>query len=383
MRFNVKSYGASPWASHADNRAALQRAVKACDGSGGGIVVVPSDVAYGYKTTAPQTWPNFQGCSSTVLVKDYGPGCSYIGFPVGYDGQQTREFFFTPQTTSPGQHDGNTKYQAGNWNPGYLINNNANYPSPGEVGRDEMDNRRATFGFMVDGWCTWGVLQTGGVGSGYTNEEMSGFSIQKFSIPGDTIGDYCPYYVDRKTGNISYGIGTQSPGAAHHFGPSFDLGYYCALFENRFRDVSELVLRNKSGLAQDCGIFNTSGTLSLNIRGQGDAVVIDRDTRRVTIAQALQTKRQEVSSSTLDARGGNIFTVNASSGFSLGHSGAVDGQQITLTVRNVGQSPISATLEGFKAAAWGSLAAGFFRSINFYFDGSHFIETSRSADIAI
>ncbi len=101
--YDIRRYGASKSASNAVNKAALQVAISVVSAEGatsGGVVIVPPNISYGYKVTDFTTFPDFSSCLSPCLVLDYGPGNSFAGYPVAYDGAQERQFYFTPQTTA-------------------------------------------------------------------------------------------------------------------------------------------------------------------------------------------------------------------------------------------------------------------------------------------
>lgn len=96
---SVVTYGALPTNIDSVNKTALQAAIADCSSLGGGTVVVPPSISYGFKVADSTTWPDFSAATAPILVEDYGVGKSYSGFPTAYDGKQVRRFFFTPQTT--------------------------------------------------------------------------------------------------------------------------------------------------------------------------------------------------------------------------------------------------------------------------------------------
>ena len=86
---------------------------------------------------------------------------------------------------------------------------------------------------------------------------------------------------------------------------------------------------------------------------------------------------------TVDVSLGNEFdlTVTTNANFTISNpTNATDGQRITITVRNTSGAPMGTitwdTL--YKLAAWTNPATGFSRSIDYKFDGTNWIEVSRT-----
>lgn len=85
---------------------------------------------------------------------------------------------------------------------------------------------------------------------------------------------------------------------------------------------------------------------------------------------------------------GDIFTITATnnSAFTINApTNPRQGQMITVTIRNTSGGALgTATWNAvFKLAAWTQPATGFSRSITFYYDGTNWIESSRTAaDVA-
>lgn len=394
---SVKDFGASSTNTTVQNKTALQAAITAVATAGGGTIVVPYDCDYGMKTRTPSTWPSFTGTTKPVLVIDYSQSDTQLPdvYPTSYDGMQARYWFNTPQTTSPGQHDGNYQWARADWNPGYATSNDADLTGT----RTAFDNRRCGFATSVLGSVAWQFLQGTRTGSTLTNEELSNISIAKFAMPGDTLGDYTPYLVERKTGFVSYGGGRNLPSAYHHFeaplaGTAADIG----LFESS-STTSTVRIRNVNGStsggtvgAEDVAIKNVSGSAVINLV-VGDAVKVDKTTRRVTVYKALQQAKANMTysaSMTPDADAANIhqafcsngtaFTINAPSGT------ASAGQKLTIRLSNTSGGALGAVTwaAGYKLAAWTQPANGFSRSITFFYDDATpaWIEISRTpADV--
>jgi len=267
---NIKDFGAAPGNSNASNKLALQAAIAYVNSAGGGQIVVDYDINYGVKTRTPSTWPDFAGVTKPIIVLDYSTGDTQAPdvYPTRYDGAMYRVWTFTPQTTSPGQHDGNTQWLRAAWAPAYCMSNDANLAAVGHPSRDAFDNRRAYYATMVDGEANWQWGNGTLAGGGLTDEELSNFVIEKFAMAGDTLGNYTPYLVERKTGNVSYGAGRNIPAAHHHFeavtgSPTLDL----VMFQSKATTCS-VVLRNSNGSGDDVYVRNIAGAISFdNVNG--------------------------------------------------------------------------------------------------------------------
>jgi hypothetical protein len=282
---NIKDYGASSGASQATNKTALQTAITAVDAAGGGQIVVDYDINYGVKTRTPSTWPDFTGVTKPIIVLDYSRGDTQAPnvYPTAYDGAMYRVWTFTPQTTSPGQHDGNTQWLRAAWAPAYCISNDMNLAAVGHPSRTSMDNRRAYYATMVDGEANWQWGNGTLAGASLTDEELSNFVIEKFAMTGDTLGGYTPYLVERKTGNVSYSGGRNIPNAHHHFesvtgSPARNI----AMFESK-ATTTAVTFRNSNGSGDDIEFKNVAGSLRLNIPAQGDALVVAKTTRYIGV----------------------------------------------------------------------------------------------------
>lgn len=290
---NAKDYGAAAGNTNAANKTALQAAITAVDAAGGGQIVVDYDINYGVKTRTPSTWPDFTGITKPIIILDYSRGDTQSPnvYPTAYDGAMYRVWTATPQTTSPGQHDGNTQWLRAAWAPAFCISNDMNLAAVGGPSRTAQDNRRAYYATMVDGEANWQWGNGNLAGAGYTDEELSNFIIQKYPMAGDTLGAYTPYQVERKTGNVSYGGGRSIPGAHHHFeavtgSPALNI----AMFESK-GVTSGVTLRNSNGSGDDVAFKNVEGSLRLNIPALGDALVVAKATRYIGVGDAAPSYR--------------------------------------------------------------------------------------------
>jgi hypothetical protein len=389
---SVMEHGAARANTNAQNKTALQAAITAASASGRyTIIVVPPSINYGYEVDDLATHPNFTGATTPILVIDYSPGNSYAGFPTAYDGMQERRFMWTPQTTSPGQHDGNVFEIMSAWSPHFIARNIANIAAVGHPSRTANDNRRCGFAYGVDGQISWEWIQGTLTGAGYTDEEMSNLALQKFAIDGDTLGAYVSFNIERKTGNISYGGGRNVPAAHHHFEPvSGSPSLYLAMWQETGGTRTRTVWREPAGSgAADAYAYNDGTVWGLNTP-PGDALQVTIANRRVWVPGSLRLRRSAPTwgaSITIDTTLGNFFTITASSGiaYAITQPGTgEDGAEITITVRNTSGGALGAATwsTAYKMSAWTNPANGFSRSISFVCDGTNWIEKSRTpADV--
>lgn len=299
---SVKDFGAATGNTDATNKTALQTAITAVDVAGGGQIVVDYDICYGVKTFDRTTWPDFTGTTKPIIIIDYSRGATYSVYPGAYDGMQIRYWSSTPQTSpSLGQHDGNTFWMRSDWSPYFCLSNDMNIAAVGDPSRNALDNRRAYYSTQVEGVSYWQMGQGTNVGIGYTDEEMSNFHIQKFSVAGDTLGDYSPYLVERKTGNISYGGGRNIPNAHHHFEPVFNSpNTYMVMVEDPYRTVVDIVLRTSNGVVEDVELKNDSGDFIIVIPAQGEALRASKTNRYIGIGENAPSYRFDLVESRID-----------------------------------------------------------------------------------
>lgn len=384
--FDCRDFGADPANTPAQNKAALQLAITAAvsyfASSGNTATIIARD-NYGYKVADKTTWPSFAGVTTPVIIEDYTKGNSYGTYPASYDGAQKRIWYFTPQTTSPGQHDGNISLHRGAWAPNICVSNDMDLTGA----RNALDNRRARFTTFTNGLATWSFGQ-GSLGSATaTDEELSNFILEMYATPGDTLPSYTPLIIERKTGNWGVNVGTNSPQFSYHF-KSKVAGFQQVCFES-LTTTSDVVVRNSNGAADDVYLRNASGVASLRIASQGDAYTVQKANRRFTFSKASVRARVAVvysAAMTIDADAGNSFDIVATNGvaFTVTPSNGADGQQITVKISNTSGGALGAVTwaAAFKLAAWTSPATGFNRSIVFEYNGVNWIEVSRTpADV--
>lgn len=378
---SVIDFGASSSNTNVQNKTALQVAITAVNANGGGTIIVPGDINYGYVVNDKTTWPDFTGTVVPITVEDSSIGDSYGTYPTTYDGCQLRVFMNTPQTTPvAGQHDGNTQWLRANWAPNYCISNDADLSGA----RTADDNRRASYTIFNEGEATWRMGQGAISGAVYTSEQLSNFVIEKYAATGDTLGGWNVMLVERETGNVGFGLTTNAPGGSYVF-KSVSTGFYQGVFES-LGNTAYLILRTSAGTGEDAGLRNVAGDISFWIPGQGDALIVNKTTRRVSIGQSLVQKRvaQSYSASmALNTAFGNWFTITVTNGTPFTMAAPInvaDGQQITITFYNTSGGAMGAITwaSAFKLASWTNPANGYNRSITFAYDGNYWIEQSRT-----
>lgn len=440
------AFGASASRTEAQNKVSLQLAITAANAAGGGTVIVPNLINYGFEKTNLNTYPDFTGCTSPILVRDCGVGSTYP-LPAN-DGMQIREFSFTPQTIYPvtftaallagatsgtltanwgsatgpwpvtfsngdlryvtftngattatwsgglasaatasatyilyGQHDGNALELHGEWAPVVIVSNDANIQAVGHPTRTAADNRRASFATMRDGFATWQLGQGVKVGHTLTDEELTDFQIIKFEAPGDTLGSYAVMIVERKTGNISYGGGRTIPNAHHHFEAVAGSPTLPHVMVEARTSMCSVVMRNSAGAGQDIEFRNNSGSLGIYAKGYSGnpLVTVDGGTGRTTFVASVKLSKANIvysASMTPNCDAYNIqqifvndatpFTINAPSGTPS------DGVIMKIRISNISGAPIGAVTwaAGYKLSAWTQPAAGFGKTITFYYDSA-------------
>lgn len=282
---DVRRYGAASTNTTLQNRQALQTAISVMDATHGDVVV-PSGIDYGYNVALPNTYPNFAGVVVPVVVTDQGPGHSYGQYPNAYDGTQVRMFFHTPQTASPGQHDGNGFIINGTWHPYFALNCSADLAAPNASGRTSSDNRRASVVFQNDGVTTYRLGQGTLAGSDLTDDQLSNFVLEAWNSPTTPTGHAAIFIVDRTTGHVYFNTDSNGSDAAYHF-KTRTQGYFAHLVESLVTTCIS-VLRNSNGSGDDVWLKNNNGDFAVVIPSLGDALVISKADRQVWIPGTLR-----------------------------------------------------------------------------------------------
>jgi len=180
--YDIKRYGAQLSNTSVQNLAALNTAIKVAQASSdaaalnGVTILIPPDCHYGYNFLTPSTWPQINSGTVPITVIDFSQGDTYDAFPTRYDGTQQRTFFYTPQTTSPGQHNGNGALINGNWFPYYQTSVNVVNAVPSV---NSYDNLRAGFLTAWQQRTGWSIAQGSLSGAGLTPAQMLNFFIQQ------------------------------------------------------------------------------------------------------------------------------------------------------------------------------------------------------------
>lgn len=278
---NVRWFGGSESNTTAQNRSALQAAIALAEFMGGGFVDVPYGVDYGLINNDATTQPDFSGLLNDVVVID--DSRADADGAARKAGAQRRIFCHTAQTSPEGQHNGNGLRVFGDWAPYYWVENNAQYAPQGDPSRTAADNRRASLFFANDGAATWRVGQGTQVGD-LSDEQMSNFVIEAFNTSVGS-GTYAVLVVQRSTGNMSFGGGTNIPSASFHF-KSVTTGVANMLIES-LTSVTTLNIRNSSGSGDDVSVRNNGGNLELFIPGVGSGLDVDGTNRAVRVNNLL------------------------------------------------------------------------------------------------
>ena len=111
-----------------------------------------------------------------ITVLDYAQGDTYDNYPARYDGTQLKTWFYTPQTTSPGQHNGNGFLINCILNPYFHIS--TNFPHS-VTSVNSYDNLRAEY---ITAWqqrTAWDWGQGSLSGSGLIPSQMLNFFLQQ------------------------------------------------------------------------------------------------------------------------------------------------------------------------------------------------------------
>lgn len=285
--FSVMDYG-SPKASLANtpeqNKAALQATISACDTAGGGVVVVPRAIDYGYTTGTGGVQPDFSGVVNDMMVMDYSNSSAVYGAPAK-QGWHTKVWMHTPQTTPPGQHDGNGSRLIADWHPYHWIDVNGAYIPYGS-GRTADYNYRASVFFGVGGDPKWQLVQGSQQGN-LPDDDLLDFSLIGWK---NGAGVLYPMTVKYSDGSAVYGLGTSDPQAAHHFHqPTTANGKVTHKLSN---DGSVAVVQIfQKGLqydtARDVAYVLDDYSFSIEFPNLGNAMQINRSNRAVTFGGAV------------------------------------------------------------------------------------------------
>lgn len=266
--FNTLDYGAAASNTTAQNKTAVEATFAACDAAGGGHVVNPWPIDFGFNKLDNSTRPNVGTLTNDITFFDYGVGdADGAGSKLG---AHTRITYYTKQTDPQGMHDGDAFDISGLWHPHIWIDHIADYAAPNDPSRTTGDNRRARVWLGIKGAASWSIGQSTRSGAEFTDEELSNFVIEAYNT---SIGTYAPLIIDRATGRWSIGNGTNTPPAQLHVRQASDFPI-TGMFES-FGTRSVVALRNSNGSTQDIEIQNDSRAFKIHYSGVGDAFTID------------------------------------------------------------------------------------------------------------
>lgn len=199
-------FGASPSSSKDLNLDSIKETIKQLDNVGGGELLIPQEINYGYERNTPSTWV-YTTVSNNIIVKDESKGNTY-NLP-SRDGSQIRNFFMTEGNPMDGKHDGGGFMVRANWHPYMMLSND----------RDpvEANNRRATYFVGNNGKICWGI------GQGSNTIEPDGTdrddALSNFKIVGNDIAGgngLTNMMVINKT-NAFFGFNLSTPVQDYHF----------------------------------------------------------------------------------------------------------------------------------------------------------------------
>ena len=199
-------FGASPSSSKDLNLDSIKETIKQLDNVGGGELLIPQEINYGYERNTPSTWV-YTTVSNNIIVKDESKGNTY-NLP-SRDGSQIRNFFMTEGNPMDGQHNGGGFMVRANWHPYMMLSND----------RDpvEANNRRATYFVGNNGKICWGI------GQGSNTIEPDGTdrddALSNFKIVGNDIAGgngLTNMMVINKT-NAFFGFNLSTPAQDYHF----------------------------------------------------------------------------------------------------------------------------------------------------------------------
>jgi hypothetical protein len=257
---SVIDFGASPNNTNAENKVALQSAITAINDIGGGHIIVPSNINYGYQRSVGVTWPSFATATTNITIEDYSPGNTYTS--PSRDGAQVRWWFHTEGNEDDGMHDGNTWWHRAKYDPTFVISNDQD-----SLINAQTYGRRATFLFCSDGVSNWVLGQGGKNGAGLTETDLAQWYLAAF---GDYAGGNYPdgtgvWQINKTTGG--WGINSDPIAGYSIVWNAPQAGYGSWMLKSQDTEAS-LRLRNSTGVSQDVQVKNNAGVLELVQNGQ-------------------------------------------------------------------------------------------------------------------
>lgn len=289
--FNVLDYGALSTNATAQNKTALQAAIAACDAAGGGVVVNPWPIDWGYNLYDPTTYPDFSGVANDMMVRDFGPASEAYTSEGAKQGWVESRWFHTPPTTPAGQHDGNGLRVHADWHPYMWVDAAGGYiPYGGGAGGRTSDfNLRASYFLGYNGKTVWQICQ-GVTGQGNKPDSaLLGFAIIGYNDAGPG-NEYYPLVVNYADGSAGYGIGTGNPDAAHYFHhPASVAGKDTVVFgTDGTKDVTHRFQRGTTYDATKVVTWRLTATnFNLEFPDLGNAIQINRASRNIVFGGSI------------------------------------------------------------------------------------------------
>ena len=221
------------------NQTALSTAIANINELGGGVLVIPPGVHYGFTYHDKSKHPNLEGTTTDITIIDSSPGFYREGQPdVTRQGVQLRYFFHSADSQSPnhdpnapecpqsvecdttesnGAHNGNGMSIFGHWAPYLFISNNL---TETEVKNKCLApfNKRAYVHFGSDGAANWSV----GQGSysrvnDETEEFLCDFTISGHHLRNNTVSSENMFIISKDHGFMGFGSGCRDPQFEVHF----------------------------------------------------------------------------------------------------------------------------------------------------------------------
>jgi hypothetical protein len=257
---SVIDFGAASTNTNVQNKAALQVAISTINAMGGGHIVIPSDINYGYRRSTGATWPDFSAATTNITIEDYSPGNTYTA--PSRDGAQVRWWFRTEGNQDDGFHDGNTWWHRAKYDPTFVISNDQ-----GSLINAQTYGRRATFLFCSDGVSNWVLGQGGKKGAGLTENDLAQWYLAAF---GDYAGASYPdgtgvWQINKTTGG--WGINSDPVAGFSVIWNAPQAGYGAWMLKSE-DSTAGFYLRNLTGISQDVRVQNNAGVLQFIEGGQ-------------------------------------------------------------------------------------------------------------------
>jgi hypothetical protein len=215
------------------NKTALSNALADINAKGGGVLIIPPGVHYGFSHGDKSSHPDLLNTTTDILILDHSPGEYHEGQPdVTRQGENLRYWFHTrdsiadnhepgkptvhnDKTESNGAHNGNGISIFSHWAPYIFISNNLNLDETKNP-RIAPYNKRAFVHFGADGKVNWSV----GQGSYSRVSDETDILLTDFVITGYLAripGGENMFVISRDKGFLGFGSGSRPPQYEFHF----------------------------------------------------------------------------------------------------------------------------------------------------------------------